>query len=163
MDTDSAYMALSDTIHHIIKPPLQREFWTEYGNWFPRVACDIHQVEFVEAACKGETWKMHDCCKKVHKHDQRTPGLFKEEFYGEGIVALNSKTYYCWGEKEDKCKSKGLIRQQNNLSRDQFLSVLRNKVPVSGCNTGFMKRGGKMFTYSQNRNGLHIRILSVMS
>ena len=94
MDTDSAYMALSDTIHRIIKPPLQREFWTEYGNWFPRVACDIHQVEFVEAACKGETWKMHDCCKKVHKYDQRTPGLFKEEFYGEGIVALNSKTYY---------------------------------------------------------------------
>jgi hypothetical protein len=37
-------------------------------------------------------------------------GLFKEEFIGEGIVSLNSKTYYCWSENEDddKYRSKGL-------------------------------------------------------
>ena len=37
-----------------------------------------------------------DCCLKVYQYDSRTPGLFKEEFRGDGIVALNSKTYFCW-------------------------------------------------------------------
>lgn len=33
-----------------------------------------------------------------HKaYDKRTPGLFKEEWSGEGIIGLSSKTYYCFG------------------------------------------------------------------
>ena len=77
----------------------------ECENWFPRVACGNHQAEFMETTCMGKTWQMYECCKKIYKYDQRTPGLFKEEFYGEGIVALNSKTYCCWGEKVEKCRT----------------------------------------------------------
>jgi hypothetical protein len=34
-------------------------------------------------------------------YDKRTPGLFKTEFTADGMIALCSKTYYCFG-KEDK-------------------------------------------------------------
>jgi hypothetical protein len=48
MDTDSAYLALSDEFHKVIKPELRDEFYTEYGDWFPRAACDLHRSDFVE-------------------------------------------------------------------------------------------------------------------
>jgi hypothetical protein len=47
---------------------------------------------------EGEDWEMEPCCRRVNKYNNRMPGLFKEEFIGEGIVSLNSKTYYCWSE-----------------------------------------------------------------
>ena len=101
-------------------------------------------------------WQMEECCKKVNKYDQRTPGLFKEEFSSHGIISLNSKTYYCWSENdaEGKYRSKRLSRKQNTLTREQFMSVLKDKTRVSGKNRGFCKKDNKMFTYSQQRNGL---------
>lgn len=157
MDTDSAYMALSGDIHKIIKPNLKLEFYTNYDKWFPRIACSDHQQDFISAMMNNQTWTMIDCCKKVNKYDQRTPGLFKEEFVGHGIISLNSKTYYCWNndsDKEDKYRSKGLSRKQNKLTKDQFFSVLNTRKPVSGTNHGFLKKDRNILTYSQERNGL---------
>ena len=100
---------------------------------------------------------MKDCCKKTHKYDQRTPGLFKEEFSGIGIISLNSKTYYCWGENpsDDKYRSKGLSRTQNKLVKEQYESVLRERISVSGENRGFCKKNNSLLTYSQQRSGLN--------
>jgi hypothetical protein len=156
MDTDSAYLALSDEFHKVIKPELRDEFYTEYGDWFPRAACDLHRSDFVETMKKRGDWEMEPCCRRVNKFDNRTPGLFKEEFIGEGIISLNSKTYYCWTEdgNDDKYRSKGLSRRQNKLTKDQFVSVLQNKEVIGGENRGFTKRENKIFTYSQQRNGL---------
>src|SRR5271165_6066986 len=36
MDTDSAYMALTDSFENLIKPELQKEFDLERNKWFPR-------------------------------------------------------------------------------------------------------------------------------
>ena len=49
MDTDSAYMALSGLLDDIIKPELKREFYEQYGQWFPRQACNNHLQHFIEA------------------------------------------------------------------------------------------------------------------
>ena len=157
MDTDSAYMALSGPLHQIIKPHLREQFFKEYGDWFPREACDNHRQHFIEAKLNGRDWIMANCCKQTHKYDQRTPGLFKEEFAGIGIISLNSKTYYCWGENssDDKYRSKGLSRTQNKLLKDQYASVLRDRVPVSGENRGFCKKNNTLLTYSQCRSGLN--------
>ncbi len=154
MDTDSAYMALSKTFRQSIKPSLRRDFWQQHDQWFPRQACSQHLSSFVDHMLADQDWTMLECCKEINNFDKRTPGLFKEEFRGTGIISLNSKTYFCWNEKEEKCRSKGLNRKQNQLTRDQFLSVLKDKSPVSGSNTGFMKKNNHLFTYTQSRNGL---------
>ena len=156
MDTDSAYMALSGDFETLIKPSLRNQFFKEYGKWFPRVACELHESDFIQRMVDGdERWEMKECCNAVNKYDQRTPGLFKEEYSGQGIISLNSKTNFCWGSKdvsEDfKCRSKGLSRSQNKLTKDQFMDVLQNKSKVSGINTGFRKINQSMLTYSQER------------
>ena len=159
MDTDSAYMALSGSFHSLVKPHLRAEFFEEYGQWFPRPYCESHREEFVE--CKlaeysgGPQWKMMECCEKVFRHDRRTPGLFKVEFEGSGMVALNSKTYCCWKEDgQSKCSSKGLSKSTNSFSRQAYLEVLQSGRSLSGINKGFVKKDNIMYTYSQVRTGL---------
>ena len=159
MDTDSAYMALSAPLEKIIRPSLKATFYQEYKKWFPRKACAEHEDAFMSQSLRGEEWRMDgkSCCKAAFQYDRRTPGLFKEEFSGDGIVALNSKTYYCWSEaneKNSKHSCKGLSKRNNALGKEHYLSVLRGKSSVSGVNKGFVKKNGKMRTYQQVRSGL---------
>ena len=80
----------------------------------------------------------------------------KEEFEGTGIVALNSKTYYCWdGEGSgSKYSSKGLSKSLNKMTKNAYLNVLKTREPVSGTNRGFISKNQKMHTYSQLKTGL---------
>lgn len=78
MDTDSAYIAISgESIEHLVKLELRAEFEKNKFSWFPTTDTQEHAT-----------------------YDKRTPGLFKVEWEGDGIVALCSKTYYCWGTKD---------------------------------------------------------------
>ena len=159
MDTDSAYMALSGPLHSLVKPELRAQFFAEYGEWFPRPYCDEHRNDFINRSLLtysgGAEWRPHECCLKTLAYDKRTPGLFKVEFEGSGMVALNSKTYCCWKEDgSSKCSSKGLSKVTNNFSRDSYLGVLRSGRSVSGTNKGFVKKDNVMYTYSQLRTGL---------
>lgn len=96
-----------------------------------------------------------DACELTRKKESRTPGLFKEEFRGDGIVALNSKTYYCWaGGDKFKYSSKGLSKRTNELTKEQFLDVLRTGTPVGGVNKGFVTKNHIMYTYSQLRTSV---------
>ena len=64
MDTDSTYIAVSgDSVESLIKPELKSEFESDKANWFPRTDTPEHRA-----------------------YDKRTPGLFKTEFEGEGII-----------------------------------------------------------------------------
>ena len=103
MDTDSAYIALSGPFDSLIKPTLQDEFEKERHNWLPRTDTEEHR-----------------------RFDKRQPGLFKEEWRGNGIVSLCSKTYYCFGDV-DKYSCKGVNKkQQNPLTASRYLDVLKN-------------------------------------
>jgi hypothetical protein len=83
MDTDSAYMALSgETLEEVIKPDLRQVYDIEKKNWLPWNDTPEHAA-----------------------YDKRTPGLFKEEYSGDGIIALCSKTYYCFGKKTSSAAS----------------------------------------------------------
>ena len=42
MDTDSAYMALTDDFEKLIKPTLRKEFEKDKNNWFPRTGTKEH-------------------------------------------------------------------------------------------------------------------------
>ncbi|XP_072164571.1 uncharacterized protein [Diadema setosum] len=129
MDTDSAYMAISaNSIDDLIKPHLRKEYEMDKCNWFPR----------------------NDTAENA-KYDKRTPGLFKVEREGDGIVALCSKTYYCFGGK-DKFSCKGISKKQNDITKDVYLKVLQSRVAAGGVNTGFRVVGNGVSTYSQARN-----------
>jgi hypothetical protein len=65
MDTDSAYIAFSsENLHELVKPHLVTHFTENKQFWFGR-----------------------DDTKENELYDKRTPGLFKLEFKGDGIVS----------------------------------------------------------------------------
>ena len=129
-DTDSAYVALSGpSVESLVEPELRVEYEKEKSNWFPRTDTPEHKA-----------------------FDKRTPGLFKEEWSGEGIIGLSSKTYYCFGP-EDKFSCKGVNKRCNEISKDKYLSALLTKQSSSGINKGFRVVENSMYTYQQARDG----------
>jgi len=93
MDTDSAYMALTDDFEKLIKPSML-DIWNQ----------------------EKHKWFMREDTKANKAFDKRKPGLFKPEFIGKGIVALSSKMYYVKGfDTKDKCSCKG-VQKNNNTS-----------------------------------------------
>ena len=155
MDTDSEYMALSKpSLEEAVKPELKKEFLEAWPQWLPAEVCTYHHEAFVQTKCRGEPWTPTEpCCLARKRHDLRTPGLFKVEWKGRGIVGLCSKTYYCFGE-QDKLACKGLSKRQNALTKEIYLQVLNTQQSGSGTNIGFRVRDNAMYTYSQTRAGL---------
>ena len=133
MDTDSAYMAITgDSIETMIKPDMKETFEKEQYDWFP---------DNRTAASKALT--------------KRTPGLFKVEWEGTGIVALTSKMYFCHGEKT-KSSAKG-IQMRNNaslLTFENYKACLFNKEVIQANNRGFRVWDGQVYTYEQGKDGL---------
>ena len=81
----------------------------------------------------------------------RTPGLFKVEWEGQGIVGLCSKTYYCFGAK-DKFPCKGVNKKCNEINKANYLQVLLTQQNSSGVNRGFRVVNNTMYTYDQVRD-----------
>ena len=155
MDTDSAYLALAaPDMEQLVRPELKREFYEERSKWLPAEACDVHVKDYINCRALDQHWTAAaECCKNRIMFDKRTPGLFKVEWRGEGIVSLCSKTYYCFGEK-NKATTKGLNKQQNFLNKEVFLDVLKNQCTGSGTNKGFRVVNNTMYTYTQRRDAL---------
>ena len=156
MDTDSLYLALgAQDITHIIKPGLEKDFFEEYENWFPAKVCAKHKQDFVFNKLKDRTYEPpnHPCCEVEKAFTKRTPGLFKEEYRGEGIIALCSKTYYCFGAT-NKFSSKGLSKRLNNLTKESYLDVLTSRNNGGGVNKSFRTDGAVIYTYQQHRSSL---------
>ena len=80
------------------------------------------------------------------------PGLFKTEFTGDGMIALCSKTYFCFGT-EDKFSCKGVNRKTNNVTKEKYMDVLLTKQSGSGTNRGFRTIDNQVYTYLQERSG----------
>ena len=132
---------------------MRKEFYREWGQWFPAEACQIHQEEFVQQKVEGQMWQPQPCCIKQKKYDKHTPGLFKVEWEGSGMIALCSKTYFGWGE-ENKCSTKGIDKRHNQLNKEHFLQVLMSKQSCSGINVGFQVKNNTVYTYRQQRDAL---------
>ena len=100
MDTDSICSAfVSDKIEDLIKPELKTLYEEQKKVWFPRT----------------------DTLENT-TYDNRTAGLFKTEFTGDGMCALCPKLYYCLTEpyyclvkpnQNDKFSSKGVQKSNN--------------------------------------------------
>jgi hypothetical protein len=83
-------------------------------------------------------------------------GLFKVEWTGKGMSALNSKTYIGWNDQGEatKVSHKGVSRVTNTLTPADYKSVLQTKQAVEAKNHGFMLRDGGLVQYEQRRQGL---------
>ena len=107
----------SENFEDLIKPELKEEFLEDRSNWFPR----------------------NDNAEN-EKYDNRTAGLFKTEFVGDGMCCLSSKLYYCLGElnKKDKFSSKGVQKKNNSsmLNYNNFKNVLHSNIPLYCENVG---------------------------
>lgn len=133
-DTDSIYLSLSGaSFEACVKPELLEEYNREKHLWFPRTDTKEHNL-----------------------YDQRTPGLFKLEWQGDGYICLCSKTYFCFSDdnSNNKFSTKGLNKKQNEITKDKFLRVLRDKRNGGGSNTGFRYKDNSIFTYTQQRDSL---------
>ena len=131
MDTNSAYLAISgDSLDDVIKPDMKNQYNREKPEWFPRRTTP-----------------------EQYNFDKRTPGLFKVEWEGEGIISLCSKTYFCFGSSE-KFSCKGLNRRTNELTNEKYMSVLNTRTSGGGVNKGFIIKQGVMFTYEQRKMAL---------
>jgi len=109
VDTDSAYMALTDDFEKLIKPETRGDFEKHKNEWFPRTDTDEHKA-----------------------YDKRKPGLFKLEWSGNGMIALSSKTYYCWGAS-DKFSSKSAQKARNKqiLTKEAYKRCLDKNETIS--------------------------------
>ena len=132
MDTDSAYMGLTDDFDKLIKPEMRAEFELDKRNWFPRTDTQENKM-----------------------FDKREPGLFKIEYDGLGMIVLCSKTYYCFGEKT-KISCKGTQKQTNAaiLNKETYKRCLINKEQISCTNSGFRCIDNSIKTYQQVKIGL---------
>ena len=70
------------------------------------------------------------------------------EWEGDGIIALCSKTYYCFGSK-NKISCKGLNKANNDITTEQYMEVLTSQTSGGGVNRRFRMQDGAMYTYEQ--------------
>ena len=133
MDTDSAYMALTDDFEKLIKPELRDKFMKDRNNWFLR----------------NDT-------KENFAFDKRTPGLFKPEFEGTGIVALCPKMYYVKGDNKDKYSCKGIQARSNPMitSFEAYKNVLDSGKHNVCHNRGLRFINNSIVTYETTKKGL---------
>jgi hypothetical protein len=133
MDTVSAYFAITgNCLEDVVKPELEDDFKENKHLWLGR-----------------------DDTKENELYDRRTPGLFKLEYEGDGIIALASKMYYCFGDK-DKFSSKGLNKQQNEITKQKYLDALQGDSSQKFTNKGFRVMNNEMNTYELTKNGMKL-------
>ena len=175
MDTDSAYIALAGrSLDDLVRPELRQQYFEEYDQWFLTEACEKHMPMCRRAQLAGIQWKVYYGCKDCvnkYMYTKRTPGLFKLEYAGDGMIALCSKTYFTSNLFEDteysdnvrrglgytgcvKTATKGLNKAQNKLNKNTFLNVLTSKTAGSGTNHGFRLMKNSIYTYTQQRSAL---------
>ena len=154
-DTDSIYLSLATpSLEEAVKPNMREEFYQTYHEWFPAKRCDAHHQLYVDTCMQNKTWNPFPCCSERTKFDKRTPGLFKTEYEGDGIIALCSKTYYCFGDNGPKVSCKGLNKNSNMITKAKYLDVLKTGISGGGVNKGFRTDGTSMLSYTQQRNSL---------
>jgi len=133
MDTDSAYIAFSGNFEDVIKADLKQHFEENKHKWLGRDDTEEHKL-----------------------YDKRTPGLFKVEYEGDGIIALASKMYYCFGDTTDKFSSKGINQKQNEITKQRYLQALQGDDTQLFQNKGFRVKQNQMTTYSQQKTGMKL-------
>ena len=97
------------------------------------------------------------------QYDKQTPGKYKPEFEGIGMICLNSKVYHCWSDRLDengevitKTSCKGVQKKRNELIKQDFLEMIENPSKEHMVqNAGFIREGTDILTYTHKKKGLN--------
>ena len=149
MDTDSIYAAVSKpTLYQAIKPNLREQFHRMVSG-----SCGDTRPE----AC----YIPRDCCEYHNWLDSRTPNIFKLEWKGDKLIALNSKTYAgtdASGQVKLSCKgvNSRIVKEKNPMQ--MYSDVLTTRVSASGVNRGFRvdNLGVKSYTQVEKHSAIYI-------
>ena len=104
METDSFYLALSEKeLYDCIRE--------EY-----KVVWEIMRTEDCKDDFRANSttnFFPRKCCTEHKKHDEREPGLFKEEFRCTELLCFCSQTYCCYDSNsyKNKVSSKGVNKK----------------------------------------------------
>ena len=134
MDTNSLYLDLAQKKQEDCIRPEMRVEWQ-------RLRSNDCVDDFTADAVAN--FFPRTCCVKHKQHDNREPGLFKEEFRCTEMLCLCSNTYCCYDIISNKIKfsSKGLNKRVLEQSGDgplvKYRRVLNKKVNVTSNNRGF--------------------------
>jgi hypothetical protein len=147
MDTDSLYMSLGkEKIEDCIRSDKIGE-WENFRQFDHRDNFRSHsKFNFFPRTC----------CPEHISHDKREPGLFKEEWRGDEMIALCSKTYCCICSKtcEENFSSKGLNKNFLDEPAAKYRRVMETKVNQNSTNRGFRCMNNSMVTYTLQKKGL---------
>ena len=161
MDTDSFYFALStEKLDDAVRPELREQYFTERHLWLPSESCDIphHRATYIQSKTLNYPWFPSPCCESRLRFDKRTPGLFKIEWEGSEMTALNSKCYIGIGT-EEKISCKGVIQRQNDLTPHCYKKVLDTENTHVVTNRGFKVVDHHVATYSVKKKGLNYQYI----
>ena len=142
-DTDSVYMALNEaTLDKCVK---EEYFDTYYNQIYNR--CNDHDQA---------VWFPRKCCDSHIALDKRYTGIFKEEFLGDKMISLCSKSYIIQNkEGKQKISCKGISKQNLSDPMSKFENTLNNRTIISAKNMGFRLKHNSIFTYSQEKIGFN--------
>lgn len=129
-------------IDDCVKPELWNDWIKEKRDYFSSE--DPRPVEFEGYTIPFRRW------------DKRTPGKYKPEFEGIGMICLNSNVYHIWGfdrDGKEKTSKKG-TQKRNELVKTNFLKILHTQKPKTFENFGFIQDGQIIKTYTQKKKGL---------
>ena len=149
MDTDSLYIALSeDKLVDSVMPHMKKSFDTLLNGHCNNLvyAPSVHQSNY---------YLTRTCCAEHSKHDSRTPGLFKLECAGIGIISLCSKSYCVKMKSGIKFSSKGVNKNALNKATlfDLYKQTLLTKQLFIVKNTGIRQWKHNTITYEQKKKG----------
>jgi hypothetical protein len=145
MDTDSAYIAFSEKdLRSCIKP----ELLSKYEAGLTAFCSDD-----VQEADADMRWFPRTCCERHAKFDKRTPGLFKEEYSGDEIISLASKSYIVRDGNQYKFSCKGVNKKNVENPMETYTNVLETKQPSKAVNRGFRYYNHSVYTYLQEKRG----------
>ena len=147
-DTDSLYISIArETIDECVKPQLREQWFTEKWKFFSSE--DERETDFKGQKISYAQW------------EKRTPGKYKIEFEGVGMICLNSKVFHIWSVKLDdegklvtKTSCKGTQKRRNDLVKKDFLKILKTREPHFIENAGFIRDNLDTKTYTQIKKGL---------
>ena len=105
-------------------------------------------------------FKGHNISEK--QFEKRSPGKYKEEFNGVGMICLNSKVYHIWSDRYKdgvlvaKTSHKGIQKKRNDVLKKDFLAIINDPRKEHYVeNAGFIRDGLQTRTYTQKKRGLN--------
>ena len=148
MDTDSSYMALSEpTFEEAVRPEMKEVYLKALRDITKCKENGPHPLQYM----------MRFCCPKHQLWDKRQPGCFKEEFRGDEMIGLCSKTYFVEDRElqTSKLSCKGVNKKLVENPKEIFKNVLLRKRPEIVENRGIRAKGTSMYTYKQSKVGFN--------